>query len=414
MVAAFAVGVQLARGLGVSGYGYYGIALSVITLCGIPGELGIPRLVTREVAAALVRKDYPHLFGVLRWGDALAMRISALMAVGLGVAAVAIAQLRPSPVAMALAAGAPIIPLIVLSRLRGGALQGLHHIVRGQVPANLVRPVVQSVLLLLAYLLGLALSPANAMGINSIACAAAYLLGAYWLAQRLPAATPAEAVHSDRTWLASSIPMALTDGMRILQSELTILLLGVVTIPAEVGLFRVAAATAFAAATPIAVINHVAFPTIARLFAENDFRRLQRAVTSLAQIQFAGVLLLSLPLILIPELLLRLVFGPEFGAAAGVLRVLALAQLVNAAFGPNVALLNMTHCERRVTRAMAIGLGVNVAAVIVLTSFWGKMGAGLAVFGSLIIWNVLTWADGRRMLGIDSSLVPAPREARQC
>ena len=69
MVASFAVGVQLARVLGVSGYGYYGMAVAVITLAGIPGEMGLPRLVTREVAAAKARGDLAVLFGVLRWAD---------------------------------------------------------------------------------------------------------------------------------------------------------------------------------------------------------------------------------------------------------------------------------------------------------------------------------------------------------
>ena len=67
MVASFAVGVQLARLLGVEGYGYYGIALSVVTIAGIPGEMGLSRLVTREVASASAKGDLPHLFGAVRW-----------------------------------------------------------------------------------------------------------------------------------------------------------------------------------------------------------------------------------------------------------------------------------------------------------------------------------------------------------
>jgi O-antigen/teichoic acid export membrane protein len=409
MAAGFAVGVQLARYLGVSGYGYYGMALSVVTLCGIPGEMGLPRLVTREVAAASVRNDLPHLYGVIRWGDSLAMWISALVAIGLIVAAFVLSKYSPSPLALALVVGAPIVPFMALSRLRGGALQGLNQIVRGQVPANLLRPVAQSLLIFLAAALGVQLDPATGMAANSLACGAAFVLAAYWLRTRLPAAAaPAEIVRGGHGWLASSIPMALTDGMRILQSELTILFVGLLTAPGDAGLFRVAAATAFAAATPIAVINHVAFPIIARLHAEKDPRRLQKAVTGLARAQFAGVLLLSLPLILAPSLLLGLVFGPAYAPAAAALRVLALAQVVNAAFGANVALLNMTHNERRVTRAMGMGLVVNIGSVLFLVPIWGSTGAAVAVFASLLVWNVVTWLDGLRFLQINSSLVGRP------
>src|SRR4051794_9861103 len=69
MLASFAVGVQLARGLGVSGYGYYGLALSIITMGAIPGELGLSRLVTREVSTATVRGDDAELFAIIRWAD---------------------------------------------------------------------------------------------------------------------------------------------------------------------------------------------------------------------------------------------------------------------------------------------------------------------------------------------------------
>ena len=88
--------VQLARGLGVESYGYYGIAFSVITLCGIPGEMGLTRLVTREIAAASVRNDYPRLFGVLRWADLTAFRISLPTAVAVMTGGIILSQTRPS------------------------------------------------------------------------------------------------------------------------------------------------------------------------------------------------------------------------------------------------------------------------------------------------------------------------------
>ncbi len=149
MLATFTVGVQLARGLGVEGYGYYGIAVSVITLAGIPAELGLPKLVTREIAAAAARKDFPYIFGVLHWGDRVALRISVVVALIIVIAALALAAIRPSTIVLSLLLGAPMIPLMALSRIRGGALQGLRHIVRGQIPAGLLRPMLLSLLLFL-------------------------------------------------------------------------------------------------------------------------------------------------------------------------------------------------------------------------------------------------------------------------
>lgn len=405
MLASFAVGVQLARLLGVEGYGYYGIALAIVTIAAVPGEMGLPRLVTREVAAGSARNDSPHLFGVLRWADRTAIWLTGAITLLVVAGALAIAAMRPSGVALAVLLGAPLIPLLTLARIRGGALQGLHHIVRGQIPANLVRPILLSVMLFAAYLLGVQLGAPAAMAMNSLTALAAFVLADLWLRQRLPASEPPELVRSGRKWLASSIPMALTDGMRTLQLELSVLLLGLLTAAATVGLFRIAAVTAVMAAAPLVVVNHVAFPVVAKLHAEGEQQQLQRVVTALAWTQFVGVLLLSLPLFLAARPLLGFVFGQDYAPAADALVILAAGQVVNGAFGPNVALLNMTHHERRVTRAMAIALVVNVVGVVVLGTIWGIVGAAAAFTAGLLCWNVLTWIDAKRLLQIDTSIL---------
>lgn len=418
MLASFGVGVQLARGLGVENYGYYGLALAVITIASVPSELGLSKLVLREVATAAADRNYPALFGVLRWADRTCWWISALVAAALAVAAVVIVNTGSSPLGAAILLGIPAIPLLALSRIRGGALQGLYHIVRGQIPANLLRPLLLSLLLFGAYFAGLALTPASAMALNTVTAAIVFVVAHVWLRSRLPAEAPAELVRGGRKWLASSIPLALTDGIRTLQSELTILLLGLIAVAAQVGLFRIALVTATMAAAPIVVLIHATMPVVARLHAAGEHGRLQKLVTYSAYAQTAGILLLSLPLLIVPELLLSLVFGAEYAAAANAMRIVALGQIANAAFGPNVVLMNMTHHEASVTRAMGIGLVLNVVTVLLLAASWGMIGAALGFFISLLSWNILLWRDGRRLLSIDSSIFAAilpsggPRDGR--
>jgi O-antigen/teichoic acid export membrane protein len=249
------------------------------------------------------------------------------------------------------------------------------------------------------------MSPAAAMALNSVVAAIVFMVAHSLLNHRLPAARTPELVRGGRRWIAASIPMALTDGMRVVQSELSVILLGLLTTPTDVGLFRIAIVTSFAAATPVAVINQVAFPVIAKLYAERDVVRLQIAVTRLAQAQLAGVLILCAPLVLAPEPLVNLVFGAQFVPAANTLRILCIAQVVTAALGTNVALLNMSHHERRVTRAMAIALVLNFSGVAVLGSLWGRAGAAIGVGSALICWNIITWVDARRLLGINTAIL---------
>lgn len=412
MVASFLVGVQLARGLGVNGYGYYGIALSIITIATVPAELGLPALVTREVAANSARGDFPKLFGVLRWSNRLALRMAAMIVAGVAVIGVVLLNTRLPVVGTAVLAGAAMIPLGISARIRGGALQGLHHIVRGQIPDNLLRPLALSLLLFAAHLLNIKVGAPAAMALNGVAAGVAFLFAYTWLRQRMPKRGAGAAVEVGQGWLASTIPLALIDGMRMLQLELTTILLGLVSAPSSVGLFRIAVVTATVAAAPQALLNQTVTPIIARLHASSDRNRLQLLVTYAAWVQTLGVLLLSLPLLLAPGFLLTLVFGEGYAPAANALRLLAIGQVVSAAFGPNVVLLNMTRHERRVTRATTVGLAFNSVAVLLLGGMFGAFGAACGFVASLITWNLLTWRDARRLLSVETSILRLPRMRR--
>lgn len=404
MAASFLVGVQLAHMLGVSGYGYYGLALSIVTIASIPGELGISRLVTREVAASTASGDSAELLSVLRWGTRLATKLS--LAVMLCVGAAGLLLLRTRPILGAcLVAGAPTIPFMTLARIDGGALQGLQHIVRGQIPANLIRPLLLSTVLLVAHFLHLHLGPVVATALSSLSAAAVFICALVWLRQHLPRSAPARAAGG-RKWITASVAMALNQGLLTLQSELSILLIGFMATPAAVGRFRIALASANIAAAALLLVLHVGSPVIARLYAEGDLKRLQKTVTAFAGLQLAGVALLCLPLIIAPELLIRIVFGQGFVPAAQALRILAAGQVLNAFFGLNGTVLTMTGRERRVTRAMAVALAANVVLVPIFTLAWGIAGAAAAMFLSTLTWNIIAWRDSKRLLGIETAAFP--------
>lgn len=410
MLVTFLVGVQLARGLGVEGYGYYGIAMAVIAIAGVPGEYGIPKLVTREVAAASAHDDRPRMFGVLRWADMAAYAIAALSLVAALVLAIFLSAER-SLVATAILWGLPVVPLIAFARIRGGALQGLHNVVLGQVPFNLLRPLLLSLMLFALFHWHPDAAAPEAMALNVVTAAAALLLSELWLRQRLPAEKPAKLVRSGRQWLASSIPMALADGMRIMSLQLAILFLGILATSAEVGLFRIAASIVVMAAVPIALVNRVVSPVIAKLFAQGDIRRLQQLCTRAAQVMAAAVLALTLPFVFFGEPLISFIFGDEFGPAYLSVLILCAGQIISASFGPNASLLVMTGHERRVTRAMFIALAVNIAIVLIAAPLWGSAGAAVAAMGFLITWNGLAWLDAKRLLRVDTSLLPSSRAA---
>lgn len=335
IVASFTVGVQLARALGVTNYGYYSIALAVITLAGIPSESGLPMLVIREVAAASARNEMAELFAIIRWAERSCRWIALGIAAAVAIAALLLRGTFSQTLTECLLIGTPVIPLMALARVRSGVIWGLNGVVRAQIPEALVRPVFFSCMLALAYLVHARVSPQLAMGFYGVTAAVVLIFSSVWLSRAMPA-RPSEPAETRKRSMASAIPMGLMEGMRVIQGELSIVLAGVVAAPAVVGLLRIANVAAMTAAVPLVIMAQVGIPIMAKLHATNDHARLQKTVTALAQAQFAGIVLLSLPIFLFPGPLLSLAFGNPFAAASGALRVLIIAQVVNAGFGANI------------------------------------------------------------------------------
>jgi O-antigen/teichoic acid export membrane protein len=404
---AFVVGVQLARGLGVEGYGYYGVAMAVIAIASVPCELASPKLVTREVSAASGREvpDLPRLFGVLRWADRITLLVALPAAVLLALGAYAFLARDTIALTAALVLGAPIIPLVALTKTRGAALQGLHAIVLGQAPFQVVRPLLFSLMLLGLFIGHRHASVADVMAINTVTALAGLLAAHFWLRDRLPRERPPRLSESGSTWFASAVPIALTESMRTLQAQMLIPLLGIFASAGEVGLFRVAVSISAIVAAPLALVTGVMSPMFARLVAEHDRAHLERLSLWSAQIMTGLVLALAVPMILLGPGLLGFLFGPDFTPAYPALVLLCIGQFINALFGCNSAVLVMSGHERRVTRAVALSVVGSVAALFVLVPELGIVGAACASIVSILIWNVLLWSDTRRLLGADTSIL---------
>ena len=209
-----------------------------------------------------------------------------------------------------------------------------------------------------------------------------------------------------RAWWGSALPMALTEGMRVLQGHLGILLLGFMATLSTVGLFRVASSIALLVAVPVTLLNVVGAPVIARLHAQGDTDRLQRLLSWFALGMTCCTLLLTLPFIVAGTPLLSFVFGEEFGEANMALLVLCGSIVISSFYGANAALLNMTGHQSRVTRATGVSLALLVLTSPVLILLEGDVGAAMASALSMIVWNSLMWRDANRLLALDTSILP--------
>jgi O-antigen/teichoic acid export membrane protein len=414
-LAALVVTVVLARALGPAGFGLYAFAQAVVMLLVLPASFGLPQLVLRETARAQAAGDWGRLRGLWRWAGlrvlGLSLAAAALLLAGGGLAAAA-----GDPRGPALMIGAALLPLIGLGNLRGEALQGLRHVVLGQLPERLLRPAGLAGLAAVAFFpAGLAASPAAAMALHAAAAALAFAAGAWWLHRKRPAALagpgrPAP-VYDGPAWWAAAWPLGLSAGLLLVVQQADLIMLGLMRAEEEVAAYRAASQAGLLVVFGAQAVTAAVNPYMARRHAEGDRAGLQRLVRLAA----AAMTLAALPLVALyaaaGDWLLAAAFGPAFAAGYAALVILAAGRLIHAAFGPAGMLLNMTGHERATLRGSATAAIANLVLNALLIPPFGMAGAAAATTATLTLWNAMLYHAARRRLGIDSAclrLLPGP------
>jgi O-antigen/teichoic acid export membrane protein len=389
--------------LGAAGLGAFSFAVALIVLLAIVAMLGFDSVVIRLVSAYEVDGELGLARGLL--GRALRVVLVTSVALGL-VAGVAVLWLVPDSDGMQRAALIALVavPLVALSRLRSAALSGLHHPVAGNVPETVVRPVAFLALTLaVAWSGSAALDAPLAAVLHVVAAALAFLAGTYLLARRIPPALrAATASYRTREWVRTALSLTLLTLTSTANTHGPVLILGTLGGAHETGLFAVATRAATLISLPLAAVNGVLAPTIARLWAAGEVDRLQQVVTRATR----GVLVVSAPAALALVALGPVVlawFGAEFVAAQPALAVLSVGQFVNAAAGSVGMLLIMTGRQLRAASVVAFATALNLGLGLLLVPPLGALGAAIGTAISLTTWNVLLAIAVVRELRIDPS-----------
>jgi len=406
--ASLGTAVILARILGPEGYGTYAYALALVTLLSVPAQFGLPTLVVREVAAYHVKEQWGLMRGLLLRANQAVVAVSLGFAAVTGAIALALGERFSQEQLATFAWALVLLPLIALGNLRGAALQGLRHVVTGQLPEQLLRPGMLVVLLLLfvVFFGSHTLTPPRAMAMHALAALTAFTVGAWLLARALPAqAKMATTAYNTRAWMRSALPLAFLAGMQIINGQTDIVMLGIFRPADDVGVYRVVVQGAALVIFTLNAVNVVLAPNISRLYAAGEKERLQRMITWSARV----ILLTALPVaglfIFFGDSILGAVFGDEYVRGSTALAILCLGQLVNAGMGSVGYLLNMTGHERDTATGVAVAAGVNVVLNLALIPPFGMEGAAVATATSLIIWNLfLVWQVYRR-IGIISTVL---------
>lgn len=376
----FIIGVMLARLLGASGYGLYGLGMTIATLVGLVTEFGLPVLVMREFAASDATGKWSSTRGLDLWTVRFILLGSA--GVMLVFAALYLSGVldRQSEFVGALLWAIALIPAAAICKIRGWALLSLGQTLAGQLPVLLIRPGLFALGLVLVWAIGVKVGAPGAMALQVVAAYIALtVVGFSWRRLRPAALVLATPTYDWRKWLTVCIPMGLTEGLRLLQGQGAVLLLGALATPRDVGVFRVADQVSAVTGIGLSILNVAATPLLAALHAKQDREGQQRVLGAVTVATVISTLMLGLPFALAGTWVFAMVFGKEFGASHLPYVLIWASWTIVAAAGPVQTYANMTGRER--LTFLNFGLSTLLIAVIGLVAIprFGVTGAALAI-----------------------------------
>ncbi|MDH5633354.1 MAG: oligosaccharide flippase family protein [Gammaproteobacteria bacterium] len=397
--ATFVSGILLARLLGPKEFGIYAIVMAAVTLAGSVAALGLPMLITREVARYQANEQWALLKGVMLTTHRWTLTAAAIF-VSIGLLMV-MADWPIADVSWSLAAPALIIiPLLALTLVRAASLRGLHWVILADIPDLMLRPILLLIIAGLVYMLVGSATAAEAMQLQAVCFAVAFVIGLVFLLKKTPAAVKSVAAdHHHAHWIREAQPFFWIAVVFLVDSQVGLYLLGLLAGPEQAGIMQVALQLVTLVVIGLAAVNSPLQPRLSAALARQKTDEAQKLLTEAARLGTGVATVAALVLIPFAPQIVAL-FGPEYQEAANVLRIVVLGQLINAMAGSCGITLNAGGYQSITLLGVIVALIVNSILCWLLIPHWQALGAAVALSASLLVWNVMLAVAARRKLGL--------------
>jgi O-antigen/teichoic acid export membrane protein len=177
----------------------------------------------------------------------------------------------------------------------------------------------------------------------------------------------------------------------------TLMLTGLRTL-SEVGFYQVAQPVShFLWYFPIALIT-VLFPMVSEFWARRDKKLLIGALRLLVKFSFIAIVPGTIVLIAFPEIVINLLFGPEYLAGAAALQILSATAV------PYTLFMIMSYTMQGIgkplvsTKVVAVMAMVNFLGNLALIPFYGIEGAAVTTLASYVLGTVLLFYYSKRII----------------
>jgi O-antigen/teichoic acid export membrane protein len=396
----FCMSILFARVLGANDLGIYFYISSWMVVIGIPTGLGTREYLVRETAVLVGSNRKNELGKIAKWGSITIFKAYLILMIPATLVVWQFAMAESNKYLNTFGAAIPLVLITAQTGVRYAILRGLDKTVLAQIPESLIKPVLQIILVSVAWYYFDKMTPWSVMLVTTLCSAAALgVIIRFYAGSYKKTESVIRSAKEEKIWLRSSLPFMLISGLYLVNQQTDIIMLGSLGSAKETGIYKIASYLSEFISFFLTAMNISIAPTIAKLWHTGKIVELQEVITrsirliTLITLPLTGILLFFSDWIL-------LLFGREFIQGGPALKVLCLSQFFNTSMGSVGLILNM--CNHESLTAWGVGLSaiLNILLNWYLIPLWGLNGAATASAASLIAWNFLLLYAVRRKTGL--------------
>jgi O-antigen/teichoic acid export membrane protein len=396
---AYATQIMLARMYGPTQLGFYTLGYIIVSLANILAQLGMENAVVRYVAQYEAERDVARTRGVilltLGTSFVVSLALSGLLFLGAGFLAIHVFH-EPYLEIVFRVFSLAVPPFTVMS-MACYATVGFQTVKPQTYAYEIGQPLINFVLIIPFYFLGAQLLGAIAAYI--ISYVAALALAFYYLKQIFPRLfdrnTPAK--FESRELFTTSSPMLLAISAEYIHNAAPVLVLGIFTAGATVGVYNVAARTAWLGGILYIAFSSIFSPIITNLYRRGQLDDLRYLYKDVSRWIFTITLVVLLLAMLLSKDILAL-FGEDFVTGWSVLVIIAGAQLFTCSIGVTNHVLIMTGQQKIWMVATIASALTGLIGSAVLIPTYGMLGAAWATASSLVLGSAISLAGVYRVM----------------
>lgn len=398
-----AIGVFLARFLGVEGFGHYSIIMSVIAILVVIFGAGMNVVTMREVSKALSVHEFSRVRGVLVYSLVKATLLSSLVSI-MVVAMFKAGVLRDfGGLKVEYYYAIFLLPLLVSLNIISDYIRGMRSLFKSQVIV-LLRQLLFGVSIIVLWLMIGRVTVGTAIELSIASIIAACVVGIIFVVQTNKKLGSFEGLEfRSKEWSSAGLSFLLVGVFQVINNRADSLMLGLLTGGESAGIYEVGFRVAELILFLQIAVSIVLAPRLGAYFEDSSGFDVNELIHKSQRV----IVLFSFPVFLILlvfcEPIITWVFGSDYHYAVPVCRILLIAHLINLLTGPSDLILNMAGKQSITVHVVVVVALSNVLLNLVLIPRYGIMGAAIATLMTNIFWNFALWYKCVMLLDINSS-----------